>query len=274
MDPRLEGIKRVLILTAHADDCEFFAGGLVALLARNGAEITEVIATDNGRGSFVLDSSTLVTQSREVEAMEAARILGKKHVEFLGYPDGFLDETPKNELRRIFMKWIRKVRPDCLISFDPFAPFETHPDHLHVAQAAVEAVGFAHMPLFHTEQIEDGLEPHLTPLNIWFAKNGERNNTIVDIGGTLQTKIEALLAHESQMHLTITEWTRLIQATGKHREMLPLLDVNNARAAMELVIPAWASGVAADQTFHFGEGFRFEDAGEILDAVGDLEADF
>ena len=54
-----ESFKRVLVLSAHADDAEFFAGGTLIKMARNGAEITEVIATDNGRGSFELPSTEL-----------------------------------------------------------------------------------------------------------------------------------------------------------------------------------------------------------------------
>ncbi len=265
MEGMLSNIKKALIFTAHADDCEFFAGGFTARLAAAGAEITEIICTDNGRGSFELPSPELVSQSRDVEARKAAKIMGKKRVEFLGYPDGFLDDTPKNELRRIFMEWIRKIRPDAVLSFDAFAPFETHPDHIHVARAAVEAVGFANLPLYHPEQVKAGYEPHLTPYCFWFAKNEERCNWTVDIGKWIDTKIEAILAHESQVRMMIQDFRNALTATGRNLHMLDLLDPENGRTAMELLIKTWAAGVAQNEDFEFGEAFRKEVAGEIFD---------
>lgn len=267
MDRRLENVRRVLVFTAHADDCEFFCGGLVAALARAGAEITEVIATDNGRGSFELDQAVLVTRSREVEAAAAAAIIGKKHVEFLGFPDGFLDDTPKNELRRIFMSWVRKVRPDCVISFDPFASGETHPDHIRVAQAAVEAVGFAHLPLFHPEQAAEGLIPHLTPINVFFSKSHDRDDTIIDITEVIGVKIAAILAHESQMRLTMAEQRMFLESAGRHPELVPLFDVDNPGPAIDMIVRMWAIDAAAGRSFQYGEGCRIEVVDAAFDAL-------
>ena len=44
----------VLVLTAHGDDMEFFAGGTIAKLCSLGYEVHLVIATDNARGTFEL----------------------------------------------------------------------------------------------------------------------------------------------------------------------------------------------------------------------------
>jgi LmbE family N-acetylglucosaminyl deacetylase len=123
--------KRVLLLlTAHADDTEFFAGGTVARFAAEGWRVIEVIATDNSRGSFELDSRTLVEQSRRVEAAAAAKIIGKDEVEFLGYPDGYLDDTPKNTLREIYMRRIRMHRPSIVMTFDAWAQPDFKPKRL------------------------------------------------------------------------------------------------------------------------------------------------
>ena len=265
MDRRLENVKRVLVFTAHADDCEFFCGGIVAALARMGAEITEVIATDNGRGSFELDQASLVTRSREIEAAAAAAVIGKKHVEFLGFPDGFLDDTPKNELRRIFMAWIRKIRPDCVISFDPFASGETHPDHIRVAQAAVEAVGFAHLPLFHPEQAAEGLLPHLTPISVFFSKSHDTDDTIIDISDVIDVKIAAILAHESQMRLTMTEQRMFLESTGRHPALVPLFDVDNPGPAIDTIVRKWALDAAEGLPFMYGEGCRVETVDAAFD---------
>jgi len=261
--------RRALVLTAHADDCEFFAGGHVAGLATEGWEVYEVIATDNSRGSFELNSTDLVRESRDREARAAAKIMGKTDVEFLGYPDGFLDETPKNELRRIFMERIRRRRPHLLLSFDAFAHYEPHPDHIHVARAALEAASFAHLPLYHPEQLKDGVEPWMTPESLWFAKHDAAANFTADISAHIGRKIEALCAHVSQMRMTMTDLRRSLEVTGKHPEYLGFLDPDNYRPALEMFIRAWAAKVGARAGCAYGEAFRRETVADLFeDATG------
>ncbi len=255
---------RVLILSAHADDCEFFAGGLVAKLAKAGAEIVEVIATDNGRGSYELDQAELIAQSREREAKAAAKLLGKKEVHFLGHPDGFLDEFPKNELRKIYIEWIRRFRPDILMSFDLFAPYEPHPDHRHVAMAALEAFEFAKMPLFHPEQVQAGLLPHLTPTAYWFAKDNQNANHIEDISDSIEDKIAALDVHESQIRAMMTDLQQTLKATGRHQELIPLLDPDNYRPALEVLIRQWAESVGKSAGFAYAEAYRLQRADDLF----------
>ncbi len=263
----MSDIKRVLLFTAHADDCEFFAGGTVAKLIEAGAEVTEVICTDNGRGSFELETTELVSQSRYKEAHEAAKIMGKKEVVFLGHPDGYLDEFPKNKLRGIFMEWVRKVKPDLVMSFDPFAPFESHPDHRHVSWAAIEAVGFAHLPLYHPEQIAAGLETWKTPVCYWFAKNDSLAEHVEDISSTIDKKIEALCVQKSQMRMTIQDMKMSIKVSGKNEHLLPFLDEDNYEPALEMMIKTWAQGVGERAGYEYGECFRVEEAGEIFGKV-------
>ena len=151
----------VLLFTAHAADAEFFAGGTIARFVAGGRDVYEVITTNNERGSFELDRETLIADSRDKEARAAARVLGKKEIFFLEYPDGFLTDYPFNEIREKFMRFIRRLKPQTVMTFDPWAPFEPHQDHRVVGMAAMEAASFAQMPLFYPEHKEDGLEPHL-----------------------------------------------------------------------------------------------------------------
>jgi LmbE family N-acetylglucosaminyl deacetylase len=265
MDP-----KRILVITAHADDAEFFAGATLAKFAAKGAVIEEVITTDNGRGSFELSSTLLVEQSRQIEAIDAAKVIGKSDVYFLGYPDGFCGDTPVNELREIFMRHIRRFRPDILFTFDPWAPYETHPDHRQVAMAAVEAMGFAHLPLYHPEHFDQGLQPHLTIESYLFAKNGERCNHVEDVSDFIDKKIDSLCAHESQIKMMIDDFKLTLDATGGHKGLLPLLDRNNFRPALEMMIRAWAESVGKPAGFEYAEEFRYVRADDIF-KIGDSE---
>ena len=254
----------VLIFAAHADDTEFWAGGTVAKFVSEGREVYEVITTNNERGSFELDSKTLISQSRDREAREAARILGKKELFFLEYPDGFLGDFPITELREKFMRLIRKLKPRTVITFDPWAPYEPHPDHRAVSFAAVEACSFSHMPLFHPEHAKAGFAPHMVAETYFFAKNPINTNKVVDITPFMDKKIEALCAHESQMKMTIDDIRLSLEAEGADHPILASLDRENYRPILEMGIRSWAEGVGAKAGFEYGEEFRVEQAGDLI----------
>lgn len=256
----------VLIFAAHADDTEFLAGGAVARLAAYGCEIVEVITTDNSRGTFELSAEEIIPRSED-EARAAARILGKKDVIFLGYGDGMLSDTPLNELREKFMRLIRAYRPRIVMTFDPWAPFEPHPDHRRVAFAAVEAVGFAHMPLFHPEHKKDGLMPHLVAEQYFFAKEPKNANKIIDTTPYIEKKIEALCAHDSQMKLTIDDLRLALEAAGAGQEALAMLDRNNYKPLLDIFVKAHDREVGRKAGFEYGEEFRHELAGGPVAAL-------
>lgn len=250
----------VLILVAHADDTEFLAGGTVARLAAEGHEIVEVIATNNSRGTFELTPEQIIPQSED-EARAAARILGKKDVVFLNYSDGMMSDVPTNELREIFIRLIRTYRPKILMTFDPWAPFEPHPDHRKVAFAAVEAVSFAHMPHFHPEHKDDGLKPHLVSEQYYFAKAPAHANKIIDTTDYVDKKIEALCAHDSQMKLTIDDLRMSLEAAGAGPEVVAQLDRNNYKPLLDVYVKAHDKEVGRKGGFEYGEEFRYELAG-------------
>jgi len=262
----LRHVRRALVLAAHPDDCEFFAGGLVALLCRAGVEVTEVIATDGCRGTFLPEGLSDLATIRQQEARNAASIMGKKDVIFLGHGDGFLDDVPKNELRGVFMEHIRRLQPDLLLTFDPGARFEFHPDHRRVAHAAHEAVSFAAMPRYYPEQISAGLRPHMTPLRYLFGRNEDIAATAVDISESLDTKIKAIMAHSSQVRTMMEDFAAIIDATGEGAALKPVIDPDNPGPGIDLLIRAWAGATGAQHNCAAAEVFRRESVGDIFNA--------
>ena len=88
-----------MVVSAHPDDPDFGAGGSIARLADSGADVTYVIVTDGRQGGEdpkQKDAELVAIRAREQRA--AARVLGVKRVEFLGYKDGHL--SPDLNLRR------------------------------------------------------------------------------------------------------------------------------------------------------------------------------
>src|SRR5262245_56243355 len=153
-------MKRIVVFEAHGDDMEFFAGGTIAKFAALGHTVTLVVATDNDKGSFELSAEEL-RAARDGELQAAAQVLGIESVIPLGYSDGELAfQAPPEKLRGQFMRIIRLVKPNIIMTWDPFTPYEGHADHRAAAVAASEAASFSHFPLYHPEQIEEGLETH------------------------------------------------------------------------------------------------------------------
>ncbi len=172
--------KKVLALTPHPDDAEYFAGGLLAKLVDEGAQVSMVIATDGRCGSNQYGKEELASIRME-EARAAAKVLGAQAPIFLGHPDFELDRLPAGLLREEFIRQIRAIRPDVVVAEDPFALLETHPDHRQVAWAASDAIEYAALPLIHPEHLQAGLQPHFVIEKYFYAENNPLANRIVDI---------------------------------------------------------------------------------------------
>jgi LmbE family N-acetylglucosaminyl deacetylase len=153
------------------------------------------------------------------------------------------------------------------MTFDPWAPFEPHPDHRQVAWAAVEAIFFSHMPLFHPEHLKQGLQPHLVAEAYYFAKESNLVNKAVDITPYVDQKIEALCAHDSQMKLTIDDLKLALEALGAKPELSAGLDRNNYQGLLTLMVKAWFGEVGKKHGFAFAEEFRVERAGGPIAAA-------
>ena len=70
-------IRRVLVITAHPDDCEFGAGGTVAKFVKEGKDVGLVVVTNGDKGSSdrAMTSARLAA-IREEEQRNASRALG------------------------------------------------------------------------------------------------------------------------------------------------------------------------------------------------------
>ena len=65
--------KVVLALVPHPDDAEFYAGGLLAKLAAEGARVHIVVTSDGRRGSFEADSEIVGRGPRRGDAARGGR---------------------------------------------------------------------------------------------------------------------------------------------------------------------------------------------------------
>lgn len=247
--------KTVLVVVAHADDMEFLAGGTIARFVKEkGYDVYEYILTDNSKGSYSLPVQELIDRSAQ-EAVDAAEVLGLKGVWLEGCPDGRLNETPSNVIREKIMAKIREVKADIIMSWDPFAPCESHPDHRVVAMAAYEAAAFSGMPLFHPEH---PWPPHPVTEAYWFAKYPWKSDTYVNINTTIELKVEALLKHQTQMELTIEGLRREAELMGVDATPFENTTPEGIRMVMDHGVRKFCKAKGAPAGMQYAEQFRYE----------------
>jgi LmbE family N-acetylglucosaminyl deacetylase len=245
-----------LVLTAHGDDMEFTCGGTIARLCALGWDVHLVMATDNARGTFELTAEQMFGL-RLKEAQEAAKVLGLKSVACLDYPDGFLCDTPHTVLRGQFMEAIRRHRPDIVFTWDPWAPYEGHPDHRAVSWAAMEAASFANFPLYYAEQLASGLRPHYVPQAWYFAKSPVDTNKHVDISGEwVQKKVDALCCYDSQMVLTLRDHQYAIESAPYDVPAITSLDPHDYRDYIDQTVRRTAARIGKRYNVEYAEHFR------------------
>jgi LmbE family N-acetylglucosaminyl deacetylase len=250
--------KRVVLsVAAHGDDAEFMAGGTLARLADEGHDVYLLIATDNERGSYCLSSAELKAIARP-EAEAAGKVLGAKGVFLLGYTDGDLCDVPPSVLRGQIMYYVRKLKADILFSWDPFAPFENHPDHRAVALAASDGSSFAPLPLFHPEHLAEGLQPHRVTEWYWYSKAHWETNKLVDTSAYIKRKIQALYAYHCQMVLTIDDLLGEARAMGVDEARLAGIDAAHFEPLIDLGMRANDAKFGAQLGSDYAEAFRYQ----------------
>jgi LmbE family N-acetylglucosaminyl deacetylase len=199
-----------LAVYAHPDDPEISAGGTLARWARAGSRVWVLICTRGEKGSQdPLQDRDELARLRIAETAKAAEVLGLAGQFHLNYGDGELEDTV--ELRREIVEYVRRLRPEVVICPDPTAVFFgdryfNHRDHRITGWATLDAVApSAGNPHYFPELIEAGLEVH--QVSAVYLSGTLEPNCWVDIGEVIETKIDALFCHASQLVET-GDWFR------------------------------------------------------------------
>jgi hypothetical protein len=109
------------------------------------------------------------------------------------------------ELKERLVYWFRKLKPNRIITFDPWKKYEVNPDHIEIGRVASEAAVYSCFPLMYPQHLQEGLEPH-QPDEVWYMIPMEHKpNRLVDISDNLERKLEAVLCHQSQVEM-LADW--------------------------------------------------------------------
>ena len=208
---------RALVVAAHPDDIEFGCAGTIAKWVSQGAKVTYCIVTDGSTGTQ--DRSLVGSRLSEVrkdEARRAAEVVGVDDLVWLDRRDGYVeyDLALRRDIARVF----RRERPHRFLVME-VAPtiedrFINHPDHRAVGQASLDVtLSAGTTPGHFPELLDEGLEPWRGLREVWIMGPGAKP-VAVDITDTLETKLEALMCHRSQLGddataiaQAVREWT-------------------------------------------------------------------
>lgn len=193
-----EAPARALAVYAHPDDPEISCGATLARWAAAGTEVHVLVCTRGEKGSKDPAVDPVELAGRRAAEMEAAgKVLGLAGREQLGLDDGALENTAA--VREAIVATIRRTRPDVVVCPDPTAvifgdTYFNHADHRIAGWAALDAVS------------PSAGNPHYFPaagpphaVGVVLLSGTLDPNVWVDVSATLDTKVDALLCHASQL---------------------------------------------------------------------------
>jgi N-acetylglucosamine malate deacetylase 2 len=194
----------ILAVSAHPDDETLFAGGTLAMYARQGHDVY-ILETTRGEGGEtgdppLADLDTLGAV-REQEARSAAAALGVKDIFFLPFIDPRMEigGTPKaiDASMGVFSgaigDYIEKLRPDLVMTHGSNGEYG-HPQHV-----------FTHQAVFRTLK-DSGSKIALMTWQAWYEptryarilNSNDRADIILDITPWREAKVNAALCHKTQ----------------------------------------------------------------------------
>ena len=194
--PDLFQAKRALVVQPHYDDNDIAAGGTLAKLAEQGTEIFYLTVTDDLIG--VVDQSLSEAEKLaglKADLERAGEIIGVKDMVWLGYSDA--GKYDYFDVRRDIIQHIRAIRPDFVITCDPWMPYEFHNDHIMTGKAAADAASLYGLLGLKTDPVVDAAYEPFELQGIAFYASAYPN-TVVDITDTWQKKRNAVDQYRMQ----------------------------------------------------------------------------
>ena len=203
-------MRRLACVFAHPDDETFSSGGTIAKLAAADVRIDLFCATDGdaGKSSGIPISRSELGARRRVELAAAADVLGIASLSTPGHGDGVLREVDPDRLVGEIVYFLRRYRPDVMLTFGPEGAPTQHRDHRAISRAATAAYFLAGLSTEYADQFRE-VEPH-APARLYYCawEMPEANAELkamsvnatccVDVSAFLDKKRSAFLAHVTQ----------------------------------------------------------------------------
>lgn len=177
------GDTDVVAFGPHPDDIELGCGGTLIKLVDLGYS---VVLVDLSRGEM---STRGTVETRNAEAVAAAKVIGAAARENLGLPDGSIRAS--DEARLKVVEVIRRHRPR--LAFIPYYR-DRHPDHCRASELLYDGLFAAGL-----EKYKTGQEKYRPSRVMYYMRWYEFEPTfIVDVTEQFERKMQAVYAYATQ----------------------------------------------------------------------------
>lgn len=250
--------KVLAAIQPHSDDIPLFSAGTVAKLLKEGYT-GYLIRTSNDEVAGPGNIPQTIMANHD-DNQELGRVMGFKQVFDLGYRNHRMDEMSVVELRARLIYLFRALKVDTIISYDPWAHYEYHPDH-YVTARAVEAAAFmAGNPKNYPEQVLTGMPAHGVKERYYFSRGrAQPVNRVVDISSVIDRKVEANLVNKAQGPAG-NRGSKLRARLAREGKKLPILgdddDTANRNYIKHLVL-AYDRHVGQQYGVEYAEKFHY-----------------
>ncbi|WP_026919483.1 PIG-L deacetylase family protein [Gordonia shandongensis] len=187
-----------LVLVAHPDDPEY---GMAAAVARWTAEGKHVVygLASSGEAGIEGMAPAEAGPLRENEQRRSAAVVGVDDVEFWGFPDSEIHNTP--DLRAAITEAIERIAPQvvlCTYGGPEWAPgMPNQRDHMEFAAAVVDAYDA------------------LTDPPAWLFVNGPQRTHAVDVDGYVEAAVNSLACHD--VYLKVLDPTTPVEQQARNQ---------------------------------------------------------
>jgi len=196
--------KTIMLIGAHADD-DALSHGTLAILQAHGNQVYVVTLTTGNVGTQDPTLSRMqlaeIRRKEELAALAELGVPGEHYIN-LGYDDGLLEFEDRKAVVENLVRWIRKLRPDVLMAWDPGKNYQRwhKSDHRAAAYLAADAARAAMWRLLFEGQItQEGLKEFMVREYLLYNDyDFEDENLWVDISGVVEKKVNAWSKYISQ----------------------------------------------------------------------------
>ncbi|MCX5780694.1 MAG: PIG-L family deacetylase [Firmicutes bacterium] len=203
-------MENVLVFAPHPDDDIIGCGGSVAHHINRGDQVAVVYMTSGEAGSLKYEPAKLVSV-REMEAQNAAAVLGVFDLTYLRYPDGYL-EYNQSYLDAV-VTLIREKKPTWV-----YIPHQLDaiPDHQITHRIVREACRRAAGPWYPQCGREPWQVNTILGYEVWTPLT--EVGFSLDISAFIALKLEALRLHRSQTESI--SYDQAVQGLNRYRGVM------------------------------------------------------
>lgn len=184
-----------LVIAAHPDDEVLGCGGTIARLAAEGRAVHIAILGEGLTSRFALreQADRAALEALHARSRQVGERLGARSVSLFNLPDNRFDSVPLLEIVKLIEGQIERLRPAAVITQHGG---DLNIDHVQTFRATLTAT--RSLPSCPVRQVLAYEAPSATEWAFERFEPAFRPNVFVDIAETLERKVAAMEAYESE----------------------------------------------------------------------------